>query len=132
MISFIEFMERVIDLNEEVITRFKTIIRQHNLHITTVEFLLLMKIQNSKSNNITPKEIAKKGSKLFAHLNFLLQSLEKKHLINLKNEEENLSQTIISIEKKGEEITKVFQNSKIPLEILSNLEKLEIYMQNKN
>ena len=125
MISYLEFMERLTQLNKNVNDFFTLLIRKKNYPVTTMELLLLIKLK--QNDGISPAEIAKKGSHLFNHLQFLLNSLENKHLISITAKSLNDINAKIALEKKGRLIADEFKDILVPQEVLNNLETLEIY-----
>lgn len=122
-------MERLTKLNKDVNEFFSKLIRRKNYPITSMELLLLIKLNQNK--DVTPSEIAKKGSGLFGHLKFLLNSLESKRLISVKSKGISDLNVKVSLQPKGEQITQEFAKIKVSDEIFKTLEHLEIQMQNE-
>ena len=58
MISYTEFIERVMNLNVNINKKFLTTINKSGVNMTNLELVLLMKIDNQE--NITPKKLFKK------------------------------------------------------------------------
>jgi len=122
-------MERLTKLNKDVNEFFSKLIRQKNYQITSMELLLLIKLNQNR--NISPAEIAKKGSGLFGHLKFLINSLESKNLITVKAKGNSDFNMAINLQPKGEKISEEISKIKVSDDILKTLEYLEIQIKNE-
>jgi len=125
MISYTEFIERVMNLNVNINKKFLTTINKSGVNMTNLELVLLMKIDNQE--NITPKKLFKKGSIVFNHLRFLLNSLESKKLIYISSNSMDLENSILKLENKGSKIKQIFNSFKMEEKTLEDLKGLETF-----
>ncbi len=126
--SYIQFIEKLISLNDNVKTFFTGIIKKQNYSITSMELFLLIKIQQDP-NIIQNKERTLKAIGFFKHLKFILQSMEKKNIIQMKAKSDNIKNLEVTLNTKGHQIFNNFSAIKIPKEISNNLMNLELFSQ---
>ena len=125
MISYTEFIERVMNLNVGINKKILTTINKNGVNMTNLELVLLMKINNE--DDITPKKLLKNGSMVFNHLRFLLNSLESKKLISISSNSMDLENSVLKLENKGSKIKQIFNSFKMEEKILENLKGLETF-----
>ena len=125
MISYTEFIERVMNLNVGINKKILTTINKNGVNMTNLELVLLMKINNE--DDITPKKLFKNGSMVFNHLRFLLNSLESKKLISISSNSMDLENSVLKLENKGSKIKQIFNSFKMEEKILENLKGLETF-----
>lgn len=126
MISYIEFMERVVMLNTKVKQFFLDNIRKNHYQTTSIELFLLMKLRN-EPNLFKKSKTTLSSNGLFKHLKFILQSLEHKKIITITSDSNNSKEINITMNKIGLDILDQFSKITIPKNIEKSLEHLEIF-----